>query len=409
MGHVSRFWHGIALPGRRSARPTIFVYVCKRDWRHPGPIVNFVTHNAHSVAEFGFETHLVVGAGPESDTDSDLADFYGLPPCETLQIHRVARGRLIGQTTSSLPIFRRAWTLVRALSRRDRVAVITREAAFLPYLAWLRRRGNISGYYEAHDLYADLSWRPKAPRIQDRRQQWLERLALPRLDGLVCITEAQRRLYAGIFPRLANIALPLGVRPLAPPGDPEARRALRTVVYIGHLSPKKGLNLILEIAPRLVANGVRLALWGGDEAGVTAVRARLRAAGVGDEWVKIAAFQSPGVLHAALAAEASVGLVALSDTYYNRYLTCPAKALDYLCHGLPVVASDLPSTREVLGPAGHYAPAGDGRAVLGEIMRLLDDPAAYALAVTASRERAVELSWRRRAERLAAFVSPALT
>lgn len=382
----------------------IFLYVCKRDWRHPGPIVNFVTHNAHSVAEAGVETHLVLGRGAESDTAADLSEFYGLAPVETLHIHRVERRRLIGGSTSSVPIFLRAWKLARELARRERVAIVTREAAFLPYLAWLRRRGRISGYYEAHDLYADLSWRATKPRVQDRRQQLLERLALPRIDGIICITEAQRELYARIFPKLPARTLTLGVRPLSPAVDAEKRRARRTVVYIGHLSPKKGLNLILEIAPQLAENRVRLALWGGAAREIEVVRGRLRAAGVDEQWVRLAGFQSPRAMHEALAAEASLGLVVLTDTFYNRNLTCPAKALDYLAHGLPAVASELPSTREVLGLAGNYTPAGDGAAVLREILRLLDDPAAYAQAAEAARTRGEELGWRKRAKRLVEFV-----
>lgn len=385
----------------------IFLYVCKRDWRHPGPIVNFVTQNAHSVAEAGVETHLVLGRGEPSDTAADLSDFYGLAPAPKLQVHRVERRRTFGRSTSSLPIFFRAWRLARELARRGPLFVITREAAFLPYLAWLRRDGRISGYYEAHDLYADLSWRPKKPRVQDRRQQWIERLALPRLDGLVCITESQRELYARLFPKLAIRTLTLGVRPVSGGMKEEARRALRTVVYIGHLSPKKGLNLILEIAPRLVEHGVKLALWGGAAPEIKVLRGRLRAVGVGDEWVRIAGFQSPRVLHEALEAEASVGLVVLTDTFYNRNLTCPAKALDYLAHGLPIVASDLPSTREVLGLAGNFAPAGDGPAVLREILRLLEDPIAFAQAAGEAVKRGTELSWRNRAARLIDFVRSA--
>ena len=384
----------------------IFLYVCKREWRHPGPIVNFVAHNAHSVAEAGLETHLVLGRGADSGTGEDLSDFYGLAPCANLHIYRVERRRMmIGKSTSSLPIFWRAWKLARELARREQVAIVTREAAFLPYLALLRRRGRISGYYEAHDLYADLSWRPKQPRVQDRRQQLIERLTLPRIDGLVCITESQRQLYARIFPTLATRTLTLGVRPRPPAGDTEKRRALRTVVYIGHLSPKKGLNLILEMAPQLVVNRVRLALWGGAAPEIAALRARLRAAGVDDEWVKIVGFQPPRTLHAALEAEASLGLVLLTETFYNRNLTCPAKALDYLAHGLPVVASDLPSTREVLGPAGTYAPAGDATAALREILQLLDGAETYAHAAEAARRRGEELGWSRRAERLVEFVT----
>jgi hypothetical protein len=54
----------------------------------------------------------------------------------------------------------------------------------------------------------------------------------------------------------------------------------------------------------------------------------------------------------ALATEASAGLIPLEDDYYNRNLTCPAKGLDYLAHGLPTIASDLPSTRSLFGSSG---------------------------------------------------------
>lgn len=381
----------------------IFLYVCKRDWRHPGPIVNFVTHNAHSVAALGHETHLVVGRGAESDTETDLADFYGLPPAPTLRVHRIERRRTVGGSTSSLPIFLGAWRLACSLAKRDQVTVITREVTFLPYLALLRRQRKISGYYEAHDLYADLSWRPKRPRVQDRRQQWIERLALPRLDGLICITQAQQALYGKIFPRLRSCALALGSRP-RPEIAPETRRQRRTAVYIGHLSPKKGLNLILHIAPRLALERVRIALWGGGEPDISQLRERLRADGGGDEWAKFAEFQSPRILHEEMAAEASVGIVALNDNYYNRYLTCPAKALDYLSQGLPVIASDLPSTREVLGAAADYVQPGDSEGLYRAILRLLDDPDAYARAAGASRRRGEELRWEKRAARLVDFV-----
>jgi glycosyltransferase involved in cell wall biosynthesis len=384
----------------------IFLYVCKRDWKHPGPIVNFVTHNAHSVAARGYETHLVLGRGEPSDTEADLTDFYGLPPLENLHVRRVERRRMIGKSTSSLPVFIRACRVARALARRDRVAIITREAAFLPYLAVLRRLGGgrIAGYYEAHDLYADLSWRPKKPRVQDRRQQWIERLALPRIDGLVCITGEQRELYGKIFPDLRSCALPLGTRPQPPSMDPESRRKLRTAVYLGHLSAKKGIDLILQIAPRLAREQVRVAMWGGSEPDISQCRERLRADGVEDRLAQIIGFLSPKAFRAALETEASVGIVALNDNYYNRYLTCPAKALDYLSHGLPVVASDLPSTRGVLGPAAVYVQPGDAEGLYRAILHLLDDPEAYARAVEASRQRADELSWERRAGRLAEFV-----
>jgi glycosyltransferase involved in cell wall biosynthesis len=108
-------------------------------------------------------------------------------------------------------------------------------------------------------------------------------------------------------------------------------------------------------------------------------------------------------MHERLRSEFSVGLVPLEDTFYNRYLTCPVKALDCLAHEIPMVGSDLPSVRAVAGSAATYCPPGDADAFAGRILDLLDDEAAYAAACGASRERAAQLSWDARARAIASF------
>jgi glycosyltransferase involved in cell wall biosynthesis len=108
-------------------------------------------------------------------------------------------------------------------------------------------------------------------------------------------------------------------------------------------------------------------------------------------------------MHERLRREFSVGLVPLEDTFYNRYLTCPVKALDCLAHGIPIVGSDLPSVRAVAGSAATYCPPGDAHAFAGRILDLLDDEGAYAAACSASRERAAQLSWDARARAITSF------
>jgi glycosyltransferase involved in cell wall biosynthesis len=93
----------------------------------------------------------------------------------------------------------------------------------------------------------------------------------------------------------------------------------------------------------------------------------------------------------------------LADTYYNRYLTCPVKALDYLTHGIPALGTDIPSVREVLDDAGTYLPEGDHDTFVREALRLLDDPLAYATAVEKTRARSAQITWQERAKALAEF------
>jgi glycosyltransferase involved in cell wall biosynthesis len=52
----------------------------------------------------------------------------------------------------------------------------------------------------------------------------------------------------------------------------------------------------------------------------------------------------------------------------------PVKGLEYMAHGVPFVAFDLPETRAMAGSAARYVAPADPVAMAHEIARLLDDP-----------------------------------
>mgnify|MGYP000946556084 CR=1 FL=1 len=377
----------------------ICLWVNKRDWKHPGPILAVGLRNAQSLATVGLETHLCCGEGSTSNTEADLGQFYGMPPHDGLHIHRHRRLPISGSTS----IFFRAFALARQLARRDRVAVLTREPGFLPFLALLCRDKRIRGLYEAHNFLADLSWRKTKPGWAERRDGWLERFFLPKVSGLVAITRRQGELYGDLFPRLPICALPLGARPgNITAEDLERRRCLRTLVYVGHLHGFKGVaNLLVFARKGSRKAGVRLLFVGGASAQLERFKARVTSPQMADV-VTFKPFVPPGELDAILHNEASAGAVLLEDTFYNRNLTCPAKALDYISHGLPVFATDLPSNRDVLGNAAFYIKA--RKELVKILVTLLGSPEAYATASRAALERARELSWENRARRLADFI-----
>ena len=376
----------------------ICVVVHKRNWRDPGPVVNVGVHNAHSFASIGCETHFVVGGGEASDTDADLRGFYGVEPHPQLTIHRVPRRKMFG-ANSSVPIFLHAMKLIRELSQRDEVVAIAREPSFLPYLAWLGHNARRHTFYEAHNFFADFSWRADKIPLRDRRESWLEQACIPRLSGVISIVAPQAEMYRQRFPKIPARALPLGTEPLAP-GDPETRRRERRAVYVGHMHSAKGVkNLIDAVTP--AEGALRAAFWGGGAEQMAKYESRLRAKGV--DRVEFVAFRPPEELQRDLATRASVGIVALHDTFYNAKLTCPAKALDYLSHGLPIVASDLPSNRSGIGEGAIYVPPNDTPALRAALLTLLDDPAEYARRSALSWQRAHELAWPERARRIVAW------
>lgn len=378
------------------------VWVNKCKWRSSGPIVNVGVHNAHSFAAIGLETDLFVGAGPETDTTTDLADFYSLDQPPTLHIHRISRGQSMGMDESG-PIYQAARQRIFQLAKTGPVAVFSREPGFLFSLARLRYRRNIRTFYELHDFYADLSWHERKVPFSFHRKKWVERTLLPHVSGLVCITRDQEKFYQRLFPRVATICTPLGTKPF-PITDPEAKRRARTVFYVGHMHGMKGVTFLRQASLGLARAGIRTEFWGGGEKDTRPILKAASDAGL-ESWISAVPFQPPKAMHDALADRASLGVVMLADTFYNRHLTCPVKALDYLSHGIPALGTDIPSVRDILADSGHYLPENDTAAFVAQATALLDDPTAYAQAATASRTRCSAMTWLKRAEALHRFAS----
>ena len=94
------------------------------------------------------------------------------------------------------------------------------------------------------------------------------------------------------------------------------------------------------------------------------------------------------------------------DDLNTRQFACPLKVVAAMASGVPLVATDLPTVRNLVehGRSALLVPPSDPDAVLAAIGRLDEDrDLAAALAEQALRD-AVDLTWKRRGERLLRFV-----
>jgi glycosyltransferase involved in cell wall biosynthesis len=380
------------------------VWIYKSAWKKPGPIVYMGLLNAMACASRGAKTDLFVAAGKASDVATDLREFYGVEPDPRLQIHRVEAAAGLGGRLER-PVYGAARRhLDAALSRGEEVLAVTREVGMLPPLLRLRRRHRgLLVIHEAHDFYGRIDHLP-VRRLSDYRRWLAERIYIPRTDGLLCITDAQRKLYGEVFRRLPSICLPLGC--VEPRGiqAPDTRRGLRRLGYIGHMHGTKGYTLLVEAAAQLRAHGVTVQCYGGYPTQVKRLTADIAGRGLTDT-IRLEPFHSPVEMLAWLAGQVSVGVAALQDTFYNRNLTCPVKVLDFLSQGLPVVGSDLPSVTDLAGPAGVYHRPDDVAGFVEAVLGVLDDPGRYSALSRQSLERARALAWPNRASALLDFAA----
>ena len=176
----------------------------------------------------------------------------------------------------------------------------------------------------------------------------------------------------------------------------------RVVVFLGVLTDYQGVDLLVEIAARLAREraDVHLLVMGYPN------EERYRAAAVARGLGEVMTF--PGRIPYADASRwLGLGTVAVSP---KRSLTeANGKLLNYMACGLPVVASDTPVNRELLGAHGVYASVGDAEAFALRIGELLDHPTHARARGGALRRRAEPLfAWPALAERLEGVYRAAL-
>ena len=161
----------------------------------------------------------------------------------------------------------------------------------------------------------------------------------------------------------------------------------RVVVFLGVLTAYQGVDLLLDVVP-IVAQAqpdVHFLIIGYPNE--ERYRQLVRARGL-DQVVSV-----PGRIPYAEAARwLCLGEVAVT---LKRSLTeANGKLLNYMACGLPVVATETPVNRELLGDDGAYTPVDDAAATAVRILELLADR---------DRGRAVGAALRRRAEQLFAW------
>jgi glycosyltransferase involved in cell wall biosynthesis len=52
----------------------------------------------------------------------------------------------------------------------------------------------------------------------------------------------------------------------------------------------------------------------------------------------------------------AIGVIPLTETFFNKFITSPLKLFDYYSYCIPVIATDLPTTRELIveGKTGYF-------------------------------------------------------
>jgi glycosyltransferase involved in cell wall biosynthesis len=364
-----------------------------------------------ALAERGHRVHLVVKGDTQSPPREPF-EFYGLPKHSSLVIERA---NAPAGASAAARVGYLSFAFGRALGRARAEIIMTRDLGVASALLGLPHTLRPRLVYESHGYAPEVAAalpsmvataRP-ASAAKLRRLEKREASVWHRADGYVTITEALAKELTrrhGARERVAVV--PDGTR--MPRSGPAPLPADAVIGYAGHLYAWKGVDVLLDALAQLP--DVRGLIVGGHAAEPDLARVQEHARHLGiQQRVTFTGLVEPSQVGAHLS-RALILVLPNPASAISTHFTSPLKLFEYMVTGRAIVASDLPSIREVLtdGENALLVAPGDATALAGAVRKLVADRALAARLARAAFEKSAEYTWSRRAERLEALFQQVL-
>jgi glycosyltransferase involved in cell wall biosynthesis len=257
-------------------------------------------------------------------------------------------------------------TLWRRLSRA-RFDLLLQDELNHPSLVGLNRRLRRTCGYPIVAVVHLLRCSEPRPAWQKRLYRWVERCYLQSVDGSVCNSQTTRTAVEEVVGtgHPGVVAYPSGDH-LGSIVTPEqiVARARRPgplqILFIGNLSPLKGLHTVLQALTRLPSDAWRLTVIGSLTTApgyVRRIRRQIAQAGLEGHVVLLGALP-----HAEVATHLARCHVLVGPSFYEAFGIVYLEAMRF---GLPVIASTAGAAHELITPAhtGFLIAPGDAEAL----------------------------------------------
>lgn len=341
-------------------------------------LVATVVHDPRDARILHREIGALLEAGHQVTYVAPFSSF-GVPPPPGVRAIDVPRSRGRRRLV--------AVTRARAVLRREgprHDVVLVHDPELLPAVEGLE--GPVVVWDVHEDTAASLSLKPWLPAplhpATASAVRRLERRA-ERDHKLLLAEEGYRVRFAGEHPVVPNSTR--SPETVLPSGSDR-------VVYLGAITVARGAREMVEVGRRLVGSGAQLHLVGHADEEATA----LLLDAVARDWLVWHGFV-PNDQALELLDGAAAGLSLLHDEPNYRH-SRPTKVLEYMAHGVPVVTTPTPPSRELVDGAGcgRVVPFGDAAAAAQAVLDLLADDAERQAMADRGREAALrDHDWRR--------------
>lgn len=176
------------------------------------------------------------------------------------------------------------------------------------------------------------------------------------------------------------------------------------IVYSGTFAAWKGVDLLVEACSFLEAGSYQLVLVGATPPEKARLQETCQTLGIASHVAILPRLSRPHALR--IVAECDCAVVPNPPSAEGTEYTCPIKVFEYLALGLPIVASRLPSLREILveGEHAEFFRPEDPRDLAEKIAAVISGPDKRAHMAEKNVDLACRHTWKQRAAALHAFI-----
>jgi len=368
-------------------------YVTKSNWGENSPGFIFSYCQAYGIAENNIDVTLIIQGSKNTDLKKSPLKNK-IPDLFSVKLF----SNNIGILKANEILYKRINNFILA---NDFEAVFTRDPGYLPFLVYLKNKANLKIYYQSHNFYMDFNVHEYKQSTNRKKFQKYEKKYINKLDGLLTLNNPQKELYQK-YVDIEVFNCPPG---LNIPNDTKVSLNNKKIIYCGSFQEIKGIKEIINIWKEAKLLNWNLLLIGGrnlkeiDYVKKLVNKTNLKNITI-KKWVDYKKLTHE-------IGESSIGLIYLTNEFYNRYLTAPSKLFDYMAHGLPVVCTGMPSIQDLL-PTNHKGV----RLITGnkisyykkELLELSNNQDLYQKAMESNLELSTKVTWKKMSHKISKII-----
>jgi glycosyltransferase involved in cell wall biosynthesis len=375
-------------------------------------------HTCYALAESKKTTVHFILKNPKRWSNKDILGYFGLGKHTNLFIHSVvipySNFPLLGKCLAILFKFNVYLKILNLIRIHPDSVVYSRDINILSMLIRVKKLFGIKKLiYEAHSVQALFlknwhTWCSDTKPFPKWKSKWYaskESRVLKGVDSVITVTQGlkealieESRIKEN---RISVIPDATRLYPLETASTPELDTK-KVVCYIGQLSPSRGVEVLIKAMKYLDSESELLIIGGSDEGkDLERLKNFVKEVNLTDRITFTGYVQPSRVAPYLLMSEVMV--LPLLAHPHSTHFASSLKQFEYMASKRPIIATDLPSTREILRDKENaiLVKPNDPEALASGIKLVLENKElAEQIAENAYKEVCAEYTWQKRAERI---------